>query len=62
MKQLRWVVLAAGIFSLLLAATQCTSGQVEQAGKTVSVAKTGSPADHLPPYITRLTYFGQRAD
>jgi len=62
MKQLRWVVLAAGIFSLLLTATQCTSGQAEQAGQTVSVARTGSPADHLPPYITRLTYFGQRAD
>ncbi len=24
--------------------------------------KRGSPADHLPPYIRRLTYFGERAD
>ncbi len=25
-------------------------------------AKAGSPIDNLPPYITRLTHFGQRAD
>jgi len=62
MKRLQWVFLAAGISFLLLTAAQCTSRQAGQSGKTVSEARTGSPADHLPPYITRLTYFGQRAD
>lgn len=64
MKRLLLILPAAGAFVALLAATQCTSRQPERAGKTASgpEIKTGSPANHLPPYITRLTYFGQRAD
>jgi hypothetical protein len=64
MKRLRFLLFAPGAAFLLLTAMQCTSPQPAQSGKNVAggEAKTGSPADQLPPYITRLTYFGQRAD
>jgi len=64
MKRIRFLLVTLGIAFLLLTTTQCTSPQPEQAGRTASggEAKTGSPADHLPPWITRMTYFGQRAD
>jgi hypothetical protein len=64
MPRIRSLVLAAGAAFLLLPLMQCTTRQTEQAGKTAAAAeaRTGSPAEHLPSYITRMTYFGQRAD
>ena len=64
MKRLQFLLLALGAALLMLTAAQCTSRQPKQAGKTASSEelRVGSPADHLPPYITRMTYFGQRAD
>ena len=58
------ILLAVASTFLLMTTTQCTSPQPEHAGKTAAgmEANTGSPADHLPPNITRMTYFGQRAD
>ena len=64
MQRLRSLLLAAGAIFLLLTAMQCSSRQPEQANETAAraEARSGSPTDHLPPYITRMTYFGQRAD
>ena len=64
MQRWRFLFLALGIPFLLLTTLQCSSPQPEQAGRTAGgeEAKAGSPADHLPPWITRMTYFGQRAD
>ena len=64
MKRLRSLLLAAGAAFLLLTVMQCTSRQPKQNGRIAAdgQARTGSPAEHLPPYITRMTYFGQRAD
>jgi Tol biopolymer transport system component len=62
MKRLRTLLLATGAAFLLLTITYCTP--VEQNGKAAAAAqaRTGSPADHLPPYIKVMTYFGERAD
>jgi hypothetical protein len=64
MKRSLLILLALGSSFLLLTMTQCTSRQPDQGGISAAKEETraGSPADHLPPYITRLTYFGQRAD
>ncbi|HET7212823.1 MAG TPA: hypothetical protein VFL79_04505 [Terriglobia bacterium] len=62
----RWRSLfpALGITLLLLVSTQCASPQPELAGSPAGgeETRTGSPADHLPPWITRMTWFGERAD
>ena len=64
MKRLPFLFLALSAASLLLAAARCTSPQPEQAGRSADreKVKTGSPSDQLPPWITRMSYFGQRAD
>jgi hypothetical protein len=64
MKRLRLVLFAVGISFLVLTAAPYTSRQLRQRGRTAfsAEAKTGSPADQLPPFITRMTYFGQRPD
>src|SRR5512146_1635310 len=64
MRRWRFLLLALGIPLLLLAALQFTSFQLAESYAAVpgKGAKTGSPADHLPPWITRMTWFGQRAD
>src|SRR5574340_75204 len=49
---------------MLLAVIERSSRQPEQTGRaaTATEARAGSPADHLPAYITLMTYFGERAD
>lgn len=58
-----WFLAIVATF-LLLTITRCSSPQPEQNGKAAATAEagTGSPVDHLPPYIRLLTYFGERAD
>ncbi|HEV2245037.1 MAG TPA: hypothetical protein VGW37_00160 [Terriglobia bacterium] len=64
MKRLRYLLLALVATCLLLTTMQCKSPQPEQNGQPAAAAeaRTGSPADHLPPYLTLMTYFGERAD
>src|SRR5215203_2702623 len=44
------------LFLAAIALSPCTSVA------TAADAREGSPVDHLPPHITRLTSFGERAD
>jgi hypothetical protein len=64
MKRVPIVLLAFAAALLSLAAARQTISRANQASNSASreEAKTGSPADHLPLWITRMTYFGQRAD
>ncbi len=51
------------LISIVLAGSPLTDafGQQEQSHRAWGIT-SGNPADHLPPFITRLTHFGQRAD
>ena len=51
-------VLPMVLMASLLALVSCVSKTAEKQKKSDSL----NPADNLPPHITRLTYFGQRAD
>ena len=64
MKRLPIVLLALVAAFLLLVAARQTISRASQAGNAAphKEAQTGSPADHLPPWITQMTYFGERAD
>ncbi|HET7100766.1 MAG TPA: hypothetical protein VFJ52_06420, partial [Terriglobia bacterium] len=64
MKRWPFLFLALGAAFLLLTTTQRASPQPAGSGKPAvgAEAGAGSPADHLPPWITRMTYFGQRAE
>lgn len=63
MQRWRFLFLALEIIFLSLTIPGA-SPQPERAVRTAggTEARTGSPADHLPPWITRITYFGERAD
>ena len=63
MQRWRFLFLALEIIFLSLTIPGASS-QPERAVRTAggTEARTGSPADHLPPWITRITYFGERAD
>ncbi len=60
----RVVFILPGCLALSIAILSCGSGTTKMAtgGAVVQAASGTSPADELPSYITRLTYFGQRAD
>ena len=51
-------LISLGIVVLLLVA----SAGDAQSRPTTAAADTDSPAEHLPPHITQLTHFGERAD
>ncbi len=50
----RKLAMAIGVITVIMPAIPFRSGPKAE--------MTGSPLDNLPPYITRLTHFGQRAD
>ncbi|MDA2927522.1 hypothetical protein MYX78_09890 [Acidobacteria bacterium AH-259-G07] len=58
------MMIPGALAAILLLATQCASDDTRPASNEIrSESKEGkSPADELPPYITRLTHFGQRGD
>lgn len=64
MQRCRSLFPAFGIALLLLVPTHCASPQPARAARPDGgeETRTGSPADHLPPWITRMTWFGERAD
>lgn len=56
-------LIAAGCSIFLLGSVRSTQSRARGAKPEANrEVKTGSPEDHLPPYIRRLTWFGERAD
>jgi hypothetical protein len=48
--------------NLLLGAGSTAAGTLLPGPPAAAAAKAGDPADDLPPHVTRLTWFGERAD
>ncbi len=64
MKRVLSLVLVAAAAAFLMMPAHSSPGRAAPTGEVASgtEVRKGSPADHLPPWITRMTHFGQRAD
>lgn len=64
MKRGLLLVLVAAAAAFLMMPAHSSPGRAAPTGGVASgtEVRTGAPADHLPSWITRMTYFGQRAD